>query len=184
MFCSRKCSYTVRKKSSGVELLNDGTARIPLRARDGSLRAYAVIDAIDAAWAGQHRWSMTDKGYASRVAYQGRRNRQPLFLHREILGLPPGDRQRDGDHIDRDRLNNRRSNLRIVEHLSNPQNTGSRTGSTSAFRGVSWDKRQRKWAARVAVSGKDHWLGYFDTEEAAAKAAFEGRRRLLPYAVD
>src|SRR5690348_7035928 len=97
----------------------DDTARIPLRARDGSIRAHVIVDASDAAWVNQWRWSLSG-GYAYRTAtINGRK--ETVWLHRALLGCI----QRDGievDHIDRDRLNCRRHNLRRLNHSGNAQN--------------------------------------------------------------
>jgi hypothetical protein len=90
----------------------------------------------------------------------------------------------EGDHIDRDRLNYRRSNLRALPKGKNSQNQSSYRGSSSAYRGVSWDRRRGKWSAYVCGGGKTTSLGRFNTEEAAAAAAKDGRARLLPFAVD
>ena len=160
----------------------DGAVLIPLRARDGSVRAFAVVDAADAAWANQWRWSLDGDGYAVRSE---RRNGhcQTIRLNRELLGLKRGD-LRQGDHRDRDRLNNRRSNLRGLPDTKNAQNVSSFHGSASQYRGVYWDKRKRKWRAQVNVDSRTTNLGYFTDEREAAEAACAARGRLLPYAMD
>lgn len=161
----------------------DTTARIPLRARDGSIRAYALVDAADAEWANQWRWSL-GKGYALRIGCAGG-SRQTILLHRELLGLSPGDGL-EGDHINRDRLDCRRANLRVVPKKGQPnhQNVSSHRGATSRHRGVSWDKRNGKWFVKVWAGGKHHYLGLFADEEEAAQVARDARLRLMPYAVD
>ena len=158
---------------------SDDTVRIPLRARDGSVRAYAVVDAADAEWVSQRRWYWLCRRYAaSRTA-----TRQCILLHREILGLVPGDGL-CGDHIDRDTLNNRRSNLRAISQTGNTQNTSKRVGVTSRFRGVSWAKDRGKWRACIKLHGKMLHLGSFDSEKEAAEVARNARLRFLPYATD
>lgn len=106
-----------------------------------------------------------------------------IYLHCALLGLPPGD-SREGDHKDRNRLNNRRSNLRIVPAAGNRQNVSKQEGRTSQYRGVSFNKREQKWKAYVKADGKMKGLGTFTTEEEAAEAAREGRSRYLPFSVD
>lgn len=172
-FCSIDC-YRARARNNVVLSADGLTAQIALCANDGMIRAYATIDAADAVWAGQWNWCWSH-GYAIRGG--------SIRLHRSLLGLMTGDGIRV-DHIDRDRLNNRRSNLRIVTHAGNMQNLGSQKGATSAYRGVSWNARDRRWAAQLVVDGKHYWLGYFTDEREAARVAREARRRLMPYAVD
>jgi hypothetical protein len=162
--------------------LSDGAVRIPLRDRSGTVRAYAIVDADDAAWVNQWRWSLSRKGYARRGARQGGRQRH-YPLHRELMGLTHGDRL-EVDHIDRDKLNCRRSNMRIVPVGVNRQNVGSYRGSTSAHRGVCWDARRGKWEAGVQIQGKHVYRARFDDEQAAAEAARTARARFLPFAVD
>lgn len=163
------------------DTLPDGAVRIPLRAMNGSIRAYAIVDAADAAWVNQWRWCLSD-GYAVRAEWDGTRY-HPVRLHRALLGLKRGD-ERDGDHEDRDKLNCRRSNLRIVPKGANSQNQPGHADSTSIYRGVSWHKRGKKWRACVRVDGRQIALGLYDDEEEAARVAREARLRLLPYAVD
>lgn len=162
-------------------LSDDTTVRIPLRARDGSVKAYALIDAIDADFINQWRWSLS-KGYAERVAY---RNGSPTTyrMNREILGLIHGD-DRQGDHISRDRLDNRRSNLRVIPKNAQSQNQPSHRNSSSQFRGVSWMGRLQKWRAEITVDGKRHYLGLFISETDAAEAARAARKKFMPYAMD
>jgi hypothetical protein len=177
-YCSKQCRYTPPQPV----LSDDGlTARIPLRNHAGDLVGYAIVDAVDAEWAGQWCWSLDSKGYAIR-AIGPRDNQHKIRLHRELLGLVHGDGI-EGDHINRNRLDDRRSNLRSIPKAGNRQNVSARGGS-SPFRGVSWNKRLRKWTAHVRVNGKRINLGCFIDEAAAAEAARLARLRLLPYSVD
>jgi len=159
-----------------------GVVRIPLRARDGAVRNYAIVDAADAAWVNQWRWHLSTKGYVSRTAKISGQYVK-FRLHRELLGLTNGDGF-EGDHINRDRLDNRRCNLRAVSHAANTQNVTSHQGTTSKHRGVSWNKQKRKWEGRVRVNGRAIHLGYFADESQAAEAARAARARLLPNATD
>lgn len=160
---------------------DESTVRVPLRARDGSVRAYALIDGADAAWVNQWRWCLT-RGYA--IRRERRENNRTVYLHRELLGLPRVGDGRQGDHIDRDRMDNRRANLRVVTSGENRQNVSSKPGSSSRYRGVYFDKRRTKWCARIVINRAHKHLGYFDIEDEAGAAALAARRRLLPYAVD
>lgn len=164
--------------------LDANAVPIPLRGRDGTVRAYAIVDAADAAWVNQWRWSLLNRGgYARRRITQDGRQKTVL-LHRELLGLPRDNDGRRGDHIDRDTLNNRRSNLRILPSGGNQQNVPSHAGSSSSHRGVTWDKSRGKWMARLTAEGRHINLGRFTNEVAAAKAVRAARARLMPFAVD
>lgn len=182
VYCSMRCAKL--KPREPLEIDETGTARIPLRARDGSVRAYALIDAADAEWAAQWRWSLDSDGYAVRTEYAGKGKSVRLFrLHRELLGLMRGVAT-DGDHWDRNRLNNRRANLRATPKGGNAQNKSSHAGSSSQYRGVSWNKNARKWQATVSENGKVKYLGSYASEEEAAEVARAARERLMPYATN
>lgn len=147
--------------------------RLPLRARDGSVRAYALVDEQDAEQA-NHRWCLIGRhGYVSRqLPRVNGRTRRTVYLHREILGLVAGDGL-EGDHKNGDPLDNRRQNLRIVTKPQNGQNRHNprATGGTSPYRGVAWCSRLKKWVAKVTIAGRTHYLGSFDDEQEAAAAA-------------
>lgn len=182
-FCSRPCRDAGPLPPPPIISADGLTARVSLLSRDGALQGYALIDADDAAWAGQWAWRLVGT-YAARSA---RVNGQKVgyIMHRELLGLSAGDGL-EGDHLNRDRLDNRRSNLRTIPKAGRPnaQNTPSRQGASSRYRGVSWMKKLGKWRAEVRSGDTLHYLGLFADEQDAAEAAREARRRLMPYAVD
>ena len=162
--------------------MDENVTRIPLRNKAGDVVAHALIDAEDEELVtSQGRWHRNGNGYAIRFVKKNRINRVQ-FLHRLLLDLPQGD-PRHGDHVNRDRLDNRRSNLRIVSHAHNLQNTSSR-GGASAYRGVSWFAPASRWRARATINGIEHHIGYFINELSAADAAREFRLAHMPGAVD
>ncbi len=151
--------------------------------------AHALIDPADARLAEQ-RWYRNAAGYAVRqvpgvgTLPSGRRRQQIVFMHREVLGLGFRD-PLQGDHINRDRLDNRRSNLRRVTVAEQCQNRAP-AGGVSQHRGVAFrkDRKARPWHAYGTVNRKRHHLGFFATEEEAAAAALAWRGENLPAAVD
>ncbi len=162
-------------------------ARIPLRRRDGTIRAYALVDAVDFEWLSQWRWCLGADGYAMRNEWlAGRaRKQRTVLMHRAILGLEPGD-PRQGDHVNRDRLDYRRENLRIAERAEkdNQQNVPANAGSSSQYRGVCWDKQHRKWKAQVQLDGRQHYLGYFPDEAEAGTVAASFRAEHMPFSAE
>jgi AP2 domain-containing protein/HNH endonuclease len=152
-----------------------GSRAIPLHDRYGAVRAYTLVDTADHAWASQYRWYLTSERYV-------RRSIEPnvkTYLHREILGLAIGD-PRFVDHRNRDRLDNRRANLRVVTRAEQQQNlTAQRRGS--GYRGVHQRKSSGRWVAQVHVGGKRVTLGTFDTPEEAAQVAADYRREHMPF---
>lgn len=90
-----------------------------------------------------------------------------VLLHRLVMCAGGSDIV---DHIDRNELNNVRTNLRFVSPMQSASNTGSRCGSNSKYKGVHFDKRTQKYVAQICSSGKKYPLGRFATEESAAMA--------------
>jgi hypothetical protein len=149
--------------------------QIPLLSREGVVRAIAFVDAGD--WSELTRWSWCfHTGYAARRAPEGL-----LLMHRQIMGLPKGD-PAQVDHMDHDRLNNCRANLRIVTQAEQQQNLPS-MGGMSRFRGVSWDARNKKWRATVNFQGRQYSCGRHKDEVAAAMAAEKFRLEHMPCAL-
>lgn len=159
-------------------------ALIPLHDRLGHLVAWAIIDTDKKKWVRQWRWHLNDAGYAVRHTTRSKNGKliyRTYRLHRELLGLKHGD-PREGDHKDRNRLNCRMNNLRIVEHRHNGQNIMREYGS-SKHRGVSWVKHDQKWEAYMHLNGKKHNLGYYTDEAEAAAVAAAFRSKHMPYSV-
>jgi hypothetical protein len=88
-----------------------------------------------------------------------------LRLHRVLL-----DAKADQivDHIDGNGLNNRRSNLRLVDTKQNARNRNPNAGKTT--KGVSYHRNTGKWSAQIRVGGKKIHLGLFITSELAQAA--------------
>lgn len=166
--------------------MHDEPIPVPLRDRTGTIIGFAVLDQADEHLA-THRWYMdSDPGRALGKAY-ARRNVQrdgrtiAIYLHREVVGLQPGD-PRQCDHINGITLDCRRANLRILTHAQNGQNLRKRTNTTSRFRGVTWDKSREKWMATGALpGGRRRTLGRFDSEEEAGAVAAAWRAERLPF---
>lgn len=164
--------------------LEDDGVLVPLHARDGSVRARALIDAVDEARVCVYRWHLGSLGYAKRTVYISTGRWASRSLHRDVLGLEPGDK-RPIDHINCDPLDNRRANLRILTTAENAQNRrGGNRGSLSKYRGVTWSKKSKKWAAGAMLDGKQYWLGAFEIEWDAALRAIEFRAEHMPAASD
>jgi hypothetical protein len=187
-YCSPRCRLIAKTGEPAFEIIEDGlSARIPLRARDDSIRAYTIVDMADAEWASRWRWSLDKNGYVTRKQYFGggllTRRMVTFRFHRELMGLTPDDGL-EVDHRDLDKLNNRRSNLRVVTHAEQMQNRPSLPGSSSQYRGVHWDKSRKKWVVTVGIDGMHHQIGRFDDEHQAGEAARVARAKLLPFATN
>lgn len=88
-----------------------------------------------------------------------------IRMHRVIMGTPDG---METDHINGNRLDNRRTNLRVCTHAENLKNRGISIANTSGYKGVSFHKLVKKYEAHIVYNGKHMHLGYFDNPEDAA----------------
>ena len=125
---------------------------------------FALVDSADYYRLAQFNWQAmagNNTFYAT-----GRADGKATKMHRLIMD-PPAHLL--VDHIDRNGLNNCRSNLRLCTIAQNSCNAIPH-GSSSKYKGVCWNKRKKKWIARIRLSGKIYSLGYFTDEITAAKA--------------
>jgi hypothetical protein len=141
-----------------------------------------VIDEQDAALS-EFSWRLDAGGYALRNLGRSSPRGKTLLMHREILGLSHGDPRRV-DHIDGNRLNNRRSNLRIATPGENQQNRRLNANNTSGYRGVMWDRINQKWRAKAQLNGRSYHLGEYDAVEEAAAAAAAFRAHHMPFSAN
>lgn len=109
-------------------------------------------------------WSISKTG-GYPCANRGKRpNGATIYLHNFLFGYAPDGKE--WDHINRNPLDNRRANLRIVTHQKNMMNQKIRRDNTSGTPGVGWSKCNKKWMTR---HGK-RYIGIFDSIEEAIAA--------------
>lgn len=117
-------------------------------------------------------WQKSVRGfYAIRNLDPNKNGRRgTISMHRQILGLMHGDAV-GGDHKNPSKtLDNRDVNLRFANRTQQQQNRRKQSNNTSGYKGVSFAKGSRKWAARIKVNGKYLHLGLFNTPELAYAA--------------
>ena len=90
------------------------------------------------------------------------------LMHRVILDLPA--RFPHVDHVNGDRLDNRRANLRVATERQNARNAGVKSSNTTGFKGVSRETKTQRFVAFIWTDARKIRLGTFDTAEDAARA--------------
>jgi hypothetical protein len=116
-----------------------------------------------------YSFAMSNNGY---VVYSSAKDGLcNKYLHRLIMDCPD---DMFIDHINHNRLNNCRSNLRIVTQHQNNMNQGKRKDNKSGVKGVHWYKKYEKWRVDIALNNKHIHLGYFKDFDEACKARKEG----------
>jgi len=135
---------------------------IPLSGIHGNGK-FALVDDDDFEKFGHLRWHSSE-GYVARASKQLRKN---ILLSREIMNAKIGEQV---DHKDGNKLNNQKSNLRICTSLQNNKNLPKRNRGNNTFKGVTWDKKNKKWLASIVCNRKYIHIGRFNDEVLAAKA--------------
>jgi hypothetical protein len=128
-------------------------AEIPL-----SKGKVAIVDDDMYDYLSQWKWFYHKNGYALR-SYRKDGNYKKERMHRAVINAPAGY---DVDHINGNKLDNRKSNLRTATRSQNNYNKSAQSNSTSGFKGVSWSKQKNKWRARIHVDKKEINLGFFE----------------------
>lgn len=147
--------YRASRNGITVPEIPLGTKAVPV----GVSGEYSLVDEEDYDRLMICNWSKRTDGYAY--------NFKSGYMHRFILGVT--DSSLVVDHVNHDRLDNRKSNLRLCTHQENIFNMKSITGA-SKYKGVSYDKTCNKWASEITKNYTKHRLGFFDNEIEAALA--------------
>ena len=125
--------------------------------------AEMMFDIGDLEIVSARNWHIDSGGYPSTYNEGG-----SVRLHRLLLtDIPKG---LVVDHIDRNKLDNRRKNLRIVTQKENCQNMSSKPSNKSGVPGVFFDKRAQRWRAQISKNGKTTHVGIFDCFADAVEA--------------
>ena len=131
----------------------------------------AIVDDDDFEWLSKFKWHF--KRYAARTNRENGKQIN-ILMHREILNPPENY---EIDHINGDKLDNRKTNLRICSHSQNEQNCPVRKNNRSGFKGVTWHKKAKKWGARICINGKKRRFGLHNSPEEAANAYDKAARK-------
>lgn len=130
----------------------------------------AIVDAADAELVSGKTFYLGTNGYVYYSKWENGRS-IPRTLHSLIVGVIPG---RHVDHRNRNKLDNRRRNLKIATYQQNQVNR-----KPNPSRGVAKTNQSRvkPWRAQIMVDHKGIHLGLFATrqEAVAARVAAELR---------
>jgi hypothetical protein len=126
-----------------LKTLEDQAYLLPLLSVSGERKGTALIDPSDVEKVTRWRWTVIGK-YAYRPEMvDGRLDH--IYLHRFILDFPVGI----VDHINRNPLDNRRTNLRIVTQAQNLMNRGKNKNNSSGYKGVYKHSNANVWVAEI-----------------------------------
>jgi len=112
-------------------------------------------------------WYYTN-GYAARVGYRNGKAHH-VFMHQLVAALTGFPANKEPDHKNRNKLDNRRQNLRPATKRQQQMNKSSKL-HTSIYKGVHWAKDRSRWTASIRVDGRKKTIGHFIDERQAARA--------------
>jgi len=125
----------------------------------------AIVDDEDYEYLNQWKW-YCKQGYAARTD-RTTGSIITIRMHRLINKTPYN---LDTDHINRNRLDNRKANLRTVSKQINAKNKSKRYDTTTGYTGVTYNKRNKKYQCYIMVNYNRIHLGYFTNKKEAYKA--------------
>jgi hypothetical protein len=120
----------------------------------------ALVDDDDFEWLNQWKWFCNKAGYAVRNLPKHKSE----YMHRAIMKTPDGLQT---DHVDHNKRNNQKNNLRICNNSQNQANRHYDKSKESGYRGV--EKRGNKYRAHVTVNQNMIHLGHYENPEDAAR---------------
>ncbi len=124
------------------------------------------------------KWRLNSDGYVVRYLKRGKWDYSSVLLHRQIFGEKCNGKI--VDHINRDRSDNRRCNLRIVDQRINSLNSGV-AKKKKTFTGVYFINKHKfkKWAVRIVINRKNLWFGCFNNPFKASEAYQNFRKEII-----
>lgn len=128
-------------------------------------KATSIIDAEDVNRVLQHRWTLSDNGYVR--TYNGT---NPVYLHRFLLDY---DGELTVDHVNRNKLDNRKSNLRVVTQSVNNYNREAK-GYSEVKRNL-----KKRFCAKIPLGGGAVRHVYYETAEEAHNAYEKAKQELI-----
>jgi HNH endonuclease/AP2 domain len=127
----------------------------------------AIVDEADFEMLSVMRWRANDRGYVVTWSTRDPSSRGYSKMHRMVMLPEPGQ---EIDHINGDKLDNRRANLRVCTRAENNRNRSIHRNNQSGLKGVFWHSRDRRWRAKIQVDGQRLHLGNFADKADAARA--------------
>jgi hypothetical protein len=123
-------------------------------------------------WRGAHAKAGSEAGATDSKGHRQIRFKMRLYLAHRLAWVMTHGRwpDREIDHINRNRSDNRLSNLRECSHRENSANRSMYKNNKSGVLGVCYYPKYQKWVAYIRADGRHKSLGYFDSLEDAEKA--------------
>lgn len=167
--CCKACQSIAQKKSYMKKVANKP---VPVKQIVNKIPDGVLIDEEDREMLENFgKWHITEKGYVRKtIRVKGEKDRN-IAMHRYIYQNKYGDipNKMQIDHINGNRLDNRKDNLRPVTDQENHWNV-------TKAKGYRWHTEAKKWQAQIGFNNQIIDLGFFDKEEDARNAYLEAKK--------
>lgn len=132
--------------------------------RKKPIQGYAIVSDNDFIELNKYKWHISG-GYAVREGVNKNGRRKRIKMHRTILNIK---KKEYCDHINGDKLDNRRENLRVCTNQQNQRNSKKHIDSKSKYKGIRF--HHGKWEVRVSIDKNNRIHRYFDSKLKAVTA--------------
>ena len=133
------------------------------------------VDNSDYDKVNNYHWRI-HKNYATAIVWSDGKHKS-IWMHKLITG--PIEKGFDVDHINRNTLDNRNINLRVVKHYQNKQNVKLNENNTSGFRNISYNKKTGKYFVSFRYKTKQYSVGCFKTIEKSVEKLKNKRKQVM-----
>lgn len=125
---------------------------------------FTLVDKDDFLYLNQYKWHLGN-GYVRRTTYSSG-NKKNIRMHRVIMRSEKGCMV---DHINGNKLDNRKENLRICTHQENMRNRKIPLTNKTGYKGIREKKFGKKWEVQIGVNHKNIYLGTFSNKQEAIR---------------
>ncbi len=133
---------------------------------------YALVDDEDFKSLSNFKWYASRRGYAISNPYMDGMSKV-IYMHRLVIKTPKNFHT---DHINHNKLDNRRSNLRIANKFQNNSNKKYRNGKS--YKGIHKDNKTGKWLSQICHKGKRIFLGGYIKKKDAMISYNEAAKKI------
>ena len=143
-------------------ILHENYAEVELRNRYGEINGIALIDLEDVGFVKQYKWNLHNQGYMY--------NHEIGLFHKYKTGFELTD------HINRNRLDNRKENLREATKQINQINRSLQKNNSSGITGVGYNKQKQLWVSRLEKDGVIIIYECYENKEDAIRCRLQGEK--------
>lgn len=161
-----KFGFNIPSKSSvnKTDIINKGDYSI-ISINKNDINYEVLIDNEDADIVNKCRWYIGSDGYVHSTIPS---NNKKIVMHRLVLNVLNTEQDKVVDHINFNKLDNRKSNLRLITHNENLHHR--KVNNDSGYKGVYWREKYNKFEAVISIKGKQYYVGMHNTAEEAYNA--------------